>query len=57
MANGYSFSGGPYIANWERGVSVTLTPNPNWYGEPVKNDSVVFQFLPDTAAEFQAFEG
>jgi peptide/nickel transport system substrate-binding protein len=55
MVNGYDWSGGPYIANWQKGVSVTLTPNPNWYGEPVKNDSVTFQFLTDTAAEFQAF--
>ncbi|MBM3672575.1 MAG: peptide ABC transporter substrate-binding protein [Actinobacteria bacterium] len=53
--NGYDWSGGPYIADWQKGVSVTLTPNPNWYGDPVKNDSVTFQFLTDTAAEFQAF--
>jgi peptide/nickel transport system substrate-binding protein len=56
MANGYSFSGGPYIATWERGVSVTLDANPNWYGEPVKTQQIVFQFLPDTAAQFQAFK-
>jgi len=56
MANGYSFSGGPYIATWEKGVGVTLDANPNWYGEPVKTDHIVFKFLPDTAAQFQAFK-
>lgn len=55
MANGYSFSGGPYVAEWEKGVSVTLTANPNWYGEPVKTETIIFQFLPDTPAEFEAF--
>ena len=56
MANGYDFSGGPYIAKWDHGVSVTLTANPNWYGTPVKTKTIVFKFLPDTAAEFQAFK-
>jgi len=56
MANGYSFSGGPWIAKWHRGVDVTLTPNPNWYGEKPKLSKVIFRFIPDTAAEFQAFK-
>ena len=32
MKNGYSWSGGPWIFKWDKGVSVTLTPNPKWYG-------------------------
>jgi peptide/nickel transport system substrate-binding protein len=56
MTNGYDFSGGPWIAKWHRGVDVTLTPNPNWYGTPPKLSKVIFRFIPDTAAEFQAFK-
>ncbi len=56
MANGYDWSGGPWIAKWNRGVDVTLTPNPNWYGTAPKLSKVIFRFIPDTAAEFQAFK-
>ena len=56
MAGGYSFSGGPWIADWHHGVDVTLTPNPNWYGTKPKLSKVIFRFIPDTAAEFQAFK-
>jgi peptide/nickel transport system substrate-binding protein len=56
MAGGYDFSGGPWIAKWHHGVDVTLTPNPNWYGEKPKLAKVIFRFIPDTAAEFQAFK-
>ena len=56
MADGYEWSGGPYmIESWERGVSVTLVPNEEYWGEHAKS-TVVFQFLADTAAEFQAFK-
>src|SRR6478735_4140940 len=56
MAGGYDFSGGPWIAKWHHGVDVTLTPNPNWYGTKPKLSKVIFRFVPDTAAEFQAFK-
>jgi len=56
MAGGYDFSGGPWIAKWHHGVDVTLTPNPNWYGNKPKLSKVIFRFVPDTAAEFQAFK-
>lgn len=56
MANGYDWSGGPWIAKWNRGVDITLTPNPNWYGTAPKLSKVIFRFIPDTAAEFQAFK-
>lgn len=55
MKDGYKFSGGPWvIESWKRGVSVTLVPNPGYWGPKPKLDKVVFQFLPDTAAAFQA---
>ncbi len=56
MQNGYDWSGGPWIAKWNRGVDVTLTPNPNWYGTKPKLQKVIFRFIQDTAAEFQAFK-
>jgi peptide/nickel transport system substrate-binding protein len=55
MANGYDWSGGPYLMSWEKGVGVTLTPNDRYWGPKAKS-KVVFKFLADTAAEFQAFQ-
>ena len=56
MKDGYSWSGGPWIAKWAKGAQVTLTPNPKWYGDKPHLDKVIFKFLADTAAEFQAFK-
>ncbi|WP_156096815.1 ABC transporter substrate-binding protein [Amycolatopsis jejuensis] len=57
MKDGYSFSGGPWkIESWKRGASVTLVPNPNYWGEKPKLDKVTFQFTADTAAAYQAFK-
>ena len=57
MKDGYGFSGGPWkIESWKRGASVTLVPNPNYWGEKPKLDKVTFQFTTDTAAAFQAFK-
>jgi peptide/nickel transport system substrate-binding protein len=56
MTNGYDWSGGPWIADWQKGVQVVLTPNPNYWGEKPKVQKVIFKFLADTAAEFQAFK-
>jgi peptide/nickel transport system substrate-binding protein len=55
MTNGYSWSGGPWIATWTKGENVELTPNPNWYGEKPKLDRVVFEFQASRDAEFAAF--
>jgi len=55
MAKGYDWSGGPYTMKWDKGVSVTLTPNPKYWGPKAKS-TIVFKFLADTAAEFQAFQ-
>ena len=41
---------------WHNGVSVTLTPNPNWYGTKPTIQKVIFKIIADTAAEFQAFK-
>jgi peptide/nickel transport system substrate-binding protein len=56
MKNGYTWSGGPWFAKWNKGDSIVLTPNPNYWGPKAHLDRVVFKFEPDTAAEFQAFK-
>jgi peptide/nickel transport system substrate-binding protein len=56
MKNGYSWSGGPWIAKWTKGDNITLTPNDKYWGQKPHLDSVVFKFEADTAAEFQAFK-
>jgi len=55
LKNGYTWSGGPWFAKWNKGDSIVLTPNPNYWGPKAHLDKVVFKFEPDTAAEFQAF--
>jgi peptide/nickel transport system substrate-binding protein len=57
MKDGYSFSGGPWkIEKWEKQVQVVLVPNENYWGEKPRLDRVVFKFITDTSAEFQAFK-
>lgn len=57
MKDGYAWSGGPWkIESWVKGVSITLVPNPGYWGEKPKLDKVTFQFTSDTAAAFQAFK-
>lgn len=57
MASGYKFSGGPFmIESWNKGADATLIPNPRFWGKKPNLDKVVFQFITDTAAEFQAFK-
>jgi peptide/nickel transport system substrate-binding protein len=56
MKNGYTWSGGPWIAKWTKGDNITLTPNTNYWGDKPHLSSVVFKFEADTAAEFQAFK-
>jgi len=57
MANGYDWSGGPWTFKWDKGVSVTLTPNPNWYGPKPTIKKVIFRILANTASQFEAFKG
>ena len=56
MKDGYTWSGGPSFAKWNKGDSIVLTPNAKYWGPKPKLDKVMFKFLPDTAAEFQAFK-
>ena len=56
MKNGYDWSGGPWLMKWDRGVSVTLTPNPKWYGTKPTIQKVIFKILANTASEFEAFK-
>ena len=56
-ANGYTWSGGPWkIESWEKGNQATLVPNTNYWGPKPKLGKVVFKFIPDSSAEFQAFK-
>ena len=61
MKDGYSFSGGPWKldggkSGWEKGVSITLVPNENYWGTKPSIKKVVFRFITDTSAQFQAFK-
>lgn len=57
MTDGYDFSGGAWkIETWDRGTSVTLVPNENYWGDKPHLDRVTFTFLPDTTAAFQALK-
>ena len=56
MKDGYTWSGGPWFAKWNKGDSIVLTPNPKYWGPKPHLDKVVFKFETDTAAEFQAFK-
>jgi peptide/nickel transport system substrate-binding protein len=57
MKDGYDWSGGPWIFDWDKGVSITLTPNPRWYGAKPTIEKVVFRIITNTASEFEAFKG
>lgn len=57
MKDGYTFSGGPWvIQQWAKQDSITLVPNPNYWGTKPSLDKVIFKFQADTSAEFQAFK-
>jgi peptide/nickel transport system substrate-binding protein len=58
-ADGYTWSGGPWMmpqGGWEKGTQLTLVPNPNYWGTKPKLDKIVYKFITDTSAEFQAFK-
>ena len=59
MKDGYAFSGGPWkldggAAGWKKGKTITLVPNDKYWGTKPTIAKVVFQFIPETAAELQA---
>jgi len=57
MKDGYKFSAGPFqIDSWVKGDSITLVPNPSYFGPKPHLDKVVFKIQADTSAEFQAFK-
>jgi peptide/nickel transport system substrate-binding protein len=57
MANGYTWSGGPWkIDHWTRGVELKLVPNGNYWGKKPDLNSVTIKFFTDQAAEVQAYE-
>jgi len=56
MKDGYTWSGGPWIAKWNKGDSIVLTPNANYWGSKPKLTQVTFKFLADTSSEFQAYK-
>lgn len=58
MADGYEFSGGPWmLQEWTRGEQLVLVPNESYWGDVPTLDSVTFRFITDTSAEFEAFTG
>lgn len=58
IANGYKFSAGPWkIESWTKGQEAVLVPNANYHGDKPKLEKVVFKFISDTSAQFQAFKG
>jgi len=61
MKDGYAFSGGPWMLEggakgWDKGRSMTLVPNPKYWGTQPSIAKVVFQFIPESAAETQALK-
>ena len=56
MANGYKWSGGPWVIDhWTKGEEIKLVPNKAYWGRQPHFSSVTFKFLPDSAAEQQAY--
>ena len=57
MRNGYSWSGGPWlIQSWEKGQSITLVPNTNYWGPKPNLDRVTFEIVTDTASEVERYK-
>jgi len=48
---------GPFmLANWDRGSTISLEPNPNWWGGPPSGSGIDFVVVPDNTARAQALE-
>ena len=59
MKDGYDFSGGPWQLDggrkgWKKGESLTLVPNEAFWGVQPSIEKVIFQFIPESAAELEA---
>jgi peptide/nickel transport system substrate-binding protein len=55
VKDGYTWSGGPWIAKWNKGDSIVLTRNDKFWGPKAHLDQVTFKFQKNTAAEFANF--
>ncbi|MGH3935952.1 MAG: ABC transporter family substrate-binding protein [Pseudonocardiaceae bacterium] len=52
-----NYSGGPFqIDNFKNNESVTLVPNPKWYGQPPKLDRLIFRIITDATQEPTALQ-
>ncbi|MGH3799857.1 MAG: ABC transporter family substrate-binding protein, partial [Pseudonocardiaceae bacterium] len=52
-----NYSGGPFqIDNFRNNESVTLVPNPKWYGQPPKLDRLIFRVITDANQEPTALQ-
>jgi peptide/nickel transport system substrate-binding protein len=50
-------SAGPYvISEYKTDESVTLTPNPKWWGTPAKTGKIVYRIITDDTAAAQALQ-
>jgi peptide/nickel transport system substrate-binding protein len=57
MKDGYTWSGGPWkLEEWVKGQEMRLVPNDSYWGDKPHLDSVVFRFVPETAAEVEAIK-
>jgi peptide/nickel transport system substrate-binding protein len=61
MKDGYAFSGGPWElqggkSGWKKGKTLTLVPNPKYWGTQPSIAKVVFQFVTESAAELDAIK-
>ncbi len=59
MKDGYDFSGGAWQLDggkegWRKGKSLTLVPNESFWGIKPTIQKVIFQFIPESAAELEA---
>jgi peptide/nickel transport system substrate-binding protein len=56
-ANVPKYSGGPFqIDNFQNNKSVTLVPNPRWYGQTPKLDRLIYRIITDAAQEPTALQ-
>jgi peptide/nickel transport system substrate-binding protein len=57
MKDGYKWSGGPWMLDhWTKGQELVLVPNPKYWAQKPHLDKVVFKFIPETAAEVEAYK-
>jgi peptide/nickel transport system substrate-binding protein len=57
MKDGYKWSGGPWMLDhWTKGQEIALVPNPEYWGQQPYIEQVVFKFVPETAAEVEAYQ-